>query len=57
MNFLNTIQQRYMSMSPVEKRIADCILEDPEMMTKINQTRGLSLKPLQSRLRSVQKLI
>jgi len=34
MNFLNTIQQRYMSMSPVEKRIADCILEDPEMMTK-----------------------
>lgn len=30
MNCLSMIQQRYPEMSPVEKRIADCILEDPE---------------------------
>lgn len=29
MNCLSLIRQRYPSMSPVEKRIADCILEDP----------------------------
>ena len=30
MNGLSLIKQRYSSMSPVEKRIADCILEDPK---------------------------
>lgn len=30
MNCLSLIRQRYPSMSPVEKRIADCILADPE---------------------------
>ena len=34
MNSFSLIQQRYSSMSPVEKRIADCILEDPEHITK-----------------------
>lgn len=30
MNCLSLIRQRYSSMSPVEKRIADCILSEPE---------------------------
>ncbi|MDO4548489.1 MAG: transcriptional regulator, partial [Clostridia bacterium] len=30
MNALSLIQKNYSSMSPVEKRIADCILADPE---------------------------
>ena len=30
MNCLSLIRQRYPSMSPVERRIADCILSDPE---------------------------
>lgn len=34
LNSLSLIQQRYSSMSPVEKRIADCILADPEQTTK-----------------------
>lgn len=36
MNCLSLIRQRYPSMSPVEKRIADCILEDP--VKAINST-------------------
>ncbi len=34
MNGLNLIQQQYSSMSPAEKRIADCILKDPALVTK-----------------------
>ena len=30
MNCLSLIQQKYPGMSPVEKRIADCIMEDPQ---------------------------
>ena len=30
MNCLNLIRQRYSAMSPTERRIADCILSDPE---------------------------
>lgn len=38
MNSLSLIQQRYSSMSPVEKRIADCILADPEQIAKSTVT-------------------
>lgn len=38
MNCLNLIQQRYADMSPVEKRIADCVLSDPEKI--MNSTVG-----------------
>lgn len=47
MNCLSLIQQRYPEMSPVEKRIADCILADPKKIMNstvvyISATAGVS---------------